>query len=122
MPQSSQLFFDVPLWRNFFENPLTVQFDHRLLAYTIWVLAVWQTFNVARVTKKGPVLTGAVLVPIAVTLQAALGIWAVLTVVPPALALMHQAMAMATLTLTVIHVSDVMPQDALPISPVLSSP
>jgi len=122
VPQSSQLFFDVPLWRNFFENPLTVQFDHRLLAYTIWVLAVWQTFNVARVTKKGPVLTGAVLVPIAVTLQAALGIWAVLTVVPPALALMHQAMAMATLTLTVIHVSDVMPQDALPISPVLSSP
>jgi len=32
--------------------------------------------------------------------------------VPPALALMHQAMAMAILTLTVIHVSEVMPQDA----------
>ena len=122
MPQSSQLFFDVPLWRNFFENPLTVQFDHRLLAYTMWVLAVLHAFNVARVTKKGPVLTGAVLVAIAVTLQAALGVWALLTVVTLPLALMHQAMAMATLTLTVIHVSDVMPQDALPIRLVLSSP
>ena len=79
-------------------------------------------FNVARVTKKGPVLTGAVLVAIAVTLQAALGVWALLIVVTLPLALMHQAMAMAILTLTVIHVSDVMPQDALPISPVLSSP
>ena len=122
VPQFSQLFFDVPLWRNFFENPLTVQFDHRLLAYPIWVLAVLHAFNAARVTNKGPVLTVAVLIVIAVTLQAALGIWALLTVVPPALALMHQAMAMAILTLTVIHVSDVMPQDALPIRLVLSSP
>ncbi len=33
VPQSSRLLFEVPLWRNFFENPLTVQFDHRMLGY-----------------------------------------------------------------------------------------
>ena len=122
VPELSRLFFDVPLWRNFFENPLTVQFDHRMLAYTIWALVVLHAFHIARTVKKGPVLTGAVLVAVAVTLQAALGIWALLTVVPLPLALMHQAMAMVTLTLAVIHASDVMPRDALSTRLVLSPP
>jgi heme a synthase len=121
VPEASRLFFNVPLWRNFFENPLTVQFDHRTVAYTIWALAVLHAFHVARTVKKGPVLTGAVLVAVAVTLQAALGIWALLTVVPLPLALMHQAMAMITLTLAVIHASDVMPRDAVSPHLVLSS-
>src|SRR6202008_944730 len=33
VPAAARLFFDTPLWRNFFENILTVQFDHRVLAY-----------------------------------------------------------------------------------------
>jgi heme a synthase len=107
VPQLSRLFFDVPLWRNFFENPLTVQFDHRMLAYTIWLLAVLHAFNIARVMKKGPVLSGAVLVAVAVTLQAALGIWALLAVVPLPLALMHQAMAMIVLTAATLHAATV---------------
>jgi len=121
VPQASRLFFDVPLWRNFFENPLTVQFDHRMLAYTIWALAVLHAISIARVAKKGPVLTGAVVVALAVTLQAALGIWALLTVVPLSLALMHQAMAMVTLTLAVIHVSNVRPRNAPSMRLALSS-
>jgi cytochrome c oxidase assembly protein subunit 15 len=121
VPEASRLFFNVPPWRNFFENPLTVQFDHRMLAYTIWALAVLHAFHVARTVKKGSVLTGAVLVAVAVTLQAALGIWALLTVVPLPLALMHQAMAMITLTLAVIHASDVMPRDAVSTHLALSS-
>jgi len=55
-------------------------------------------------------------------LQAALGIWALLTVVPLSLALMHQAMAMVTLTLTVIHASDVTPRNAPSTRMALSSP
>ena len=38
VPDASRLFFDVPLWRNFFENTLTVQFDHRMLAYAILIV------------------------------------------------------------------------------------
>ena len=35
VPAASQLLFNEPWWRNFFENPLTVQFDHRLVAYAL---------------------------------------------------------------------------------------
>ena len=32
MPPLDRLWFVTPLWRNLFENTLTVQFDHRMLA------------------------------------------------------------------------------------------
>ena len=40
IPSAANLFFDQPLWRNFFENTLTVQFDHRMVAYGLCVLAL----------------------------------------------------------------------------------
>jgi cytochrome c oxidase assembly protein subunit 15 len=46
----------------------------------------------------------------AVSVQAALGIWTLLAVVPLPLALMHQAMAMVTLTFAAIHAARVTPQ------------
>jgi len=107
VPELSRLFFDVPLWRNFFENTLTVQFDHRMLAYTIWIVALFHAFNVARRLKTGPVVTGAIVLAVAVTLQAALGILTLLMVVPISLALLHQAMAMVVLTLATIHAASV---------------
>ncbi len=75
VPDASRLFFDVPVWRNFFENTLTVQFDHRMLAYTIWIVALIHAVNVARTVKTGPVVAGAIILAAAVTLQAALGIF-----------------------------------------------
>jgi heme a synthase len=113
LPQSSRLFFDVPLWRNFFENPLTVQFDHRMLGYAIWVFALVHLVNVARIEKRGSPLTDATLIAAAVTVQAALGIWTLLSVVALPLALMHQAMAMVTLTFAVIHLARLMPRHAV---------
>ena len=38
VPASERLWFFTPLWRNLFENTLTVQFDHRMLAYAIWLV------------------------------------------------------------------------------------
>jgi len=113
VPQGARLFFDVPFWRNFFENPLTVQFDHRVLGYAIWLLALFHLFNVASMTKAGPLLAGAAFLALAVTAQAALGIWTLLAVVPLPLALMHQAMAMVTLTFAVIHAARMTPQHAI---------
>ncbi len=107
VPDASRLFFDVPLWRNFFENTLTVQFDHRMLAYTIWVVAFIHAVNAARTVKTGPVVVGAAVLFAAVTLQAALGIFTLLMVVPISLALMHQAMAMVALTVATIHAAAV---------------
>jgi heme a synthase len=103
VPDAARLFFDTPLWRNFFENTLTAQFDHRMLAYTIWVCALLHAFDVARTFKRGPALAGAFVLLLAVTLQAALGVWTLLMVAPLSLSLMHQAMAMVVLTAATVH-------------------
>jgi cytochrome c oxidase assembly protein subunit 15 len=109
VPQSARLFFEVPLWRNFFENPLTVQFDHRMLGYVIGLLALLQLFNVAKLVKRDPIFTSAALVATAVIVQVALGIWTLLSVAALPLALLHQATAMITLTLAVIHAAHALP-------------
>ena len=48
VPEASRLFITKPLWRNFFENALTVQFDHRMLAYAIWLVAGWHLVDTVR--------------------------------------------------------------------------
>ena len=53
VPDAAQLFFITPLWRNFFENILTVQFDHRMLAYVIFIVALLHVIDVARTVKEG---------------------------------------------------------------------
>lgn len=107
VPSASRLFFDVPLWRNFFENILTVQFDHRMFAYTIWIVALIHAVNATRTVKTGPVVVGAIVLFAVVTLQAALGIATLLEVVPISLALSHQAMAMVVLTVAAAHAANV---------------
>ncbi len=107
VPDSARLFFNTPLWRNFFENTLTAQFDHRMLAYAIWVVALLHAFGAARSMKHGPAVLGAILLAVAVTLQAALGIWTLLMVAPLSLALLHQAMAMVVLTIATVHAASV---------------
>jgi cytochrome c oxidase assembly protein subunit 15 len=103
LPSPTRLFSIAPLWRNFFENTLTVQFDHRMLAYTIWLSALLHLIDVTATVKKGRALTGAAALLIAVTLQAALGIWTLLMVAPLPLSLLHQATAMLVLTAATVH-------------------
>ncbi len=107
VPDAAQLFFVTPLWRNFFENLLTVQFDHRMLAYVIFIVAAYHAFDVARAVKAGPARAGALVLFAAITLQAALGIATLLLVVPLPLALLHQAMAMLILTAATLHAANV---------------
>ena len=52
-----------PAWRNFFENSLTVKFDHRIVAYTIWLVAMLHALDAWRSGRaKERALTLAVLV------------------------------------------------------------
>jgi cytochrome c oxidase assembly protein subunit 15 len=121
VPDASRLFVNAPAWRNFFENTLTVQFDHRMLAYTIWVCALLHAFDVARTVRKAAALTSAAVLATAVTLQAALGIWTLLLRVPLSLALMHQATAMLLLTVAATHaalVAERAPRVFVPLAPV----
>jgi cytochrome c oxidase assembly protein subunit 15 len=103
VPAASQLLFNEPWWRNFFENPLTVQFDHRLVAYALLATAIWHAVDATRTLPRGTALWGALALACAITLQAVLGILTLLEQAPLALALMHQAMAMIVLTLAVLH-------------------
>jgi cytochrome c oxidase assembly protein subunit 15 len=103
IPDSARLFLDTPLWRNFFENTLTAQFDHRMVAYTIFVCALLHAFDVTRTAKSSWVVSSALVLVLAVTVQASLGIWTLLDRVPITLALMHQAMAMLVLTVATTH-------------------
>ena len=103
VPELARLFFDAPLWRNFFENTLTVQFDHRMLAYALELLVLLHAVDVARTVRGGAPLTGAVALASAVTLQATLGIATLLHQAPLALALPHQAMALVVLAIAVVH-------------------
>jgi heme a synthase len=82
----SGLFAIEPAWRNLFENAMTVQFDHRMIAYAAAVYATilaWRRH------------TGPAFVLLAVVFaQIGLGIWTLLNHAALAQALLHQAGAM----------------------------
>jgi heme a synthase len=40
IPDSARLFLEQPAWRNFFDNTLTVQFTHRMIAYTLLAVGI----------------------------------------------------------------------------------
>jgi cytochrome c oxidase assembly protein subunit 15 len=103
VPAASQLLFNAPWWRNFFENPLTAQFDHRLVAYALMGTAIWHGVDVTRAMPWGAAHRGALALACAITLQAALGVMTLLAQAPLWLALMHQGMAMIVLTIAVLH-------------------
>ena len=90
-----------PLWRNLFENALTVQFDHRLLAYLVVLLVAVQA-----IVSRTP---SAWIVFAAAFAQAALGIITVVTQVPLHAALTHQAGALVLLCLALWHLKLVSP-------------
>jgi len=80
-----------PIWRNVFENPVTVQFDHRLLAITTF-LAVVAYWLATRRTDFPATLRGrAHGLLVLVLLQVGLGISTLLFHVPVPLASAHQA-------------------------------
>ena len=88
-----------PPWRNLFENPLTVQFDHRLLGYVLFAVAWVHAFQTRGSAQFGPALVLAVMV----TAQAGLGVATLVMGVPMALALLHQLGAVAVLASAVLH-------------------
>jgi cytochrome c oxidase assembly protein subunit 15 len=111
---SSRLFFNAPLWRNFFENTLLVQFDHRMLAYGIWVAAVLHMTDVVRSRCSGPMVFGPVAFSAAallgaLTLQIGLGVLTLIYQAPLLLALAHQAVALIVLTIAVMHAERLTP-------------
>ena len=103
-PSAARLLFEQPWWRNLFDNTLTVQFEHRMVAYALFALAILHAVD-SRRSRAGPgAVGGAAWLAGAIALQAALGIQTLLHQVPIALGLAHQAMAIVVLTLAIVQV------------------
>jgi cytochrome c oxidase assembly protein subunit 15 len=103
IPSAERLWFETPLWRNLFENTLTVQFNHRMVAYLLWIVAVLHAVDAVRLRVGGAVLNGALTLACLMTLQAGIGIITLLHQTPLPLALLHQATGILVLTVAVIH-------------------
>jgi cytochrome c oxidase assembly protein subunit 15 len=102
IPSAERLWFETPWWRNLFDNVLTVQFEHRMVAYSLFILAALHAFDALR-ARAGQAASGALWLFAAVSLQAVLGILTLLNQVPIDLALAHQAVAIVVLTLAVMQ-------------------
>lgn len=107
------LFFLKPEWRNFFENALTVQFFHRLIAYTIAIyvgILVWRG-------RKNPGFAGVhgwlPRIAMLIGLQICLGIATLLLTVPISLALGHQALAFMLVGTVVAYSADMSHDEVL---------
>lgn len=103
IPSAERLFFETPWWRNLFDNTLTVQFEHRMTAYTLLALALLHAFDAVRSRAAPVVVSGACWLVAAILLQAVLGILTLLNQVPILLALAHQAVAIAVLMLAIFQ-------------------
>jgi cytochrome c oxidase assembly protein subunit 15 len=94
-----------PFWRNFFDNMTTVQFDHRWLAITTFVVIViyWLQARKADMPKRARPAVNALL--LTAVLQVALGIATLLLAVPVVLGASHQGVAMLlfTVALYLVH-------------------
>ena len=103
IPSADRLFFEQPLWRNFFENPLMVQFQHRMLAYALLLLTFAHLFDAAQSAPRTPAHAGARWLTLGIAAQAGIGMVTLLNAAPIALSLLHQGVAIILLTVAVLH-------------------
>ncbi len=91
-----------PAWLSAFENMTTAQFNHRMLAYTIFVIATLFLIRVLRGNASAGLRSIVIGFYVAICCQIALGITTLLFFVPVGVAALHQACAIIVFTLAVI--------------------
>ena len=92
-----------PWYLNLFENPLTVQFDHRILGYVVLAATLAQAGWLALKSNSTTLAMSATAVACIALLQATLGVWTLLLTVPIELGLAHQAGAIALFIAALYH-------------------
>ena len=92
-----------PAWLNFFENPKTVQFMHRLGAYVLLAAALAHAAAAWRLTPGSPHAMRALVLLGLVVMQAMIGIAALVLVVPFGWALLHHVFALVVLGFAAAH-------------------
>lgn len=92
-----------PAVLNLFENPTTVQFNHRLVAYIVLAVALWHALALWRSDANEGVKRSGFLVAGTVAAQALLGIMTLLAAVPLGLGIAHQVGGALVLAVAVRH-------------------
>jgi len=92
-----------PWYLNLFENPLTVQFDHRMLGYSVVIATIAQAVWLSLKRQSQPLAGSGVTLAVFAVLQATLGVWTLLLVVPIPLGLAHQAGAILVFATALYH-------------------
>jgi cytochrome c oxidase assembly protein subunit 15 len=92
-----------PWYLNIFENVTAVQFNHRIVAYLVTGLGVWQAWVLWRTHGHSSLTGSAMWLAGALLCQMLLGIWTLLAGVPLWLGLAHQAGAAIVLAFAVRH-------------------
>lgn len=93
-----ELFMLEPWYRNFFDNMATVQFNHRMIAWTLAILIPVFWFKSRNLPLPGSTRLACSLLLLMLTVQVSLGIATLLLVVPLPLAAAHQAGALLLFT------------------------
>lgn len=96
-----------PAWRNVFENVLTVQFQHRIMAYVIAILALLHAARAMNEKNSPAVRISGVAILFAVLAQVGFGVWTLLAHVPITLGLIHQGGALVVLAACIWHLHEV---------------
>ncbi len=93
IPPAAALFFEQPWWRNFLDNHLMVQFNHRIGAYILFIVALVHAWHAWRIAPRTKPARNAIHLAGLITLQAGIGIMTLLLHVPLWAGLLHQSMA-----------------------------
>jgi cytochrome c oxidase assembly protein subunit 15 len=93
-----EIFMLEPWYRNFFDNMATVQFDHRMIAWTLAILIPVFWYRSRSLPLSGSARFACSLLLVMLAIQIGLGISTLLLVVPLPLAAAHQAGAVLLFT------------------------
>lgn len=99
-----------PFWKNLFENTLTVQFIHRMIAYAVVLYVGWLLWRQSKRGGFGGVHGWLPRISLLIVLQVGLGIATLLSMVPISLALGHQALAFMLAGLVTAYLADTTPR------------
>lgn len=99
------LFSMTPKWVNLFENAMTVQFIHRMMAYIIVLAALLHALDQWRIGT--PIWISSLAVAGLVCAQTGLGIWVLLAQAPIDLSLAHQASALILFAACLWHLHSI---------------
>ncbi len=113
IPPADALLSARPTVENFVGNPLTVQFQHRIVAYLVVAFALWHAWNLRRAAPGSAASRSATGLAAMTLAQMALGIVTLLLVVPLWAGLAHQLVAMAILIMATVHARLMQPARAV---------